>query len=110
VVRNGKVGTAGDKSGQSPAHQYFPPPQIGGVKFLGHAPTHAPLCVCVYASGCVQINEIKSSLFDGCENRRKEFTPRHRRTHGKYPNGMQTEIKEDTLQVYFKQHCLKTEN
>jgi len=84
-------------------------PQIGGVKFLGHAPTHAPF-VCVCASGCVQINEIKSSLFDGCENRRKEFTPRHRRTHGKYPNGMQTEIKEDSLQVYFKQHCLKTEN
>lgn len=28
-----------------------------------------PLCVCV----CVQINEIKSSSFDGCEGRRKEF-------------------------------------
>lgn len=42
---------------------------FGGVKFLGHAHSPAPLCVCV----CVQINEIKSSSFDGCEGRRKEF-------------------------------------
>jgi len=30
----------------------FPAPQIGGVKFLGHAPTHAPLCVCVPVGVC----------------------------------------------------------
>jgi len=51
VVRNGKVGTAGDKSGQSPAHQYFPPPNRR-CEVPGPRPHPRPFCVCVPVGVC----------------------------------------------------------